>query len=367
MRADSRPALRRAWSAWRLRWKRRKLLWRCLRAGRDLVPLADRTAAIRPGDILCLVTLRNEMLRLPEFLAHYRRLGVRHFLIVDNASTDGTRVFLQDQRDISLWHAPGSYRASRFGMDWLGALLIRHGHGHWCLTVDADELLVYPDWDRRPLPELTAHLDLIGRPAMGAMMLDLYPSGPLDRAASGPQAPLTERLPWFDPLPYRCRVVLPRRNRILHGGVRERVFFPGDPDRGPTLNKLPLIRWHWRHVYVNSTHSALPPRLNDEYDGPGDPRLSGVLLHGKFLPDSAERATEELVRRQHFADPERYRAYHAAIAQAPVLWHGGSVRYGGWRQLLDLGLMGPGEWLSSEGNATTPPLQNGPVGRIPEE
>ena len=342
-------ALRRAWSAWRQRWKRRALLWRCLRAGRDLTPLADRTAAIRQGDILCFATLRNEMLRLPEFLGHYRRLGVRHFLIVDNASTDGSDAFLRGQPDVSLWRAGGSYRASRFGMDWLGALLFRHGHGHWCVTADADELLVYPDWDRRPLGDLTAHLDAAGRLAMGAMMLDLYPTGPLGRADAGPQAPLAEQLPWFDPSPYRCRVVWPKRNRILHGGVRERVFFPDDPDRGPTLNKLPLVRWNRRYVYVNSTHSMLPPRLNDEYDGPGDPRLSGVLLHGKFLPDSTARAAEELSRRQHFINPEGYRAYHAAIAQAPVLWHQGSARYGGWRQLVDLGLMGRGDWLSSKG------------------
>ncbi|WP_329609815.1 glycosyltransferase family 2 protein, partial [Paracoccus benzoatiresistens] len=310
-------ALRRAWSAWRQRWKRRKLLWRCLRAGRALTPMADRTAAIRPGDILAFATVRNEMLRLPQFLDHYRRLGVRHFLIVDNDSTDGTDRFLRGQPDVSLWRAAGAYRASRFGMDWLGALLIRHGHGHWCLTVDADELLIYPDWDRRPLPQLVAHLETSGRPAMGAMMLDLYPRGPLDRSDAGPQAALTERLPWFDAAPYRCDVVQPKRNRILRGGVRERVFFPDAPGRGPTLNKLPLVRWNRRYVYVNSSHSALPPRLNDEYDGPGDPRLSGILLHSKFLPDSAARAAEELGRRQHFIDPDPYRPYHEAITQAP--------------------------------------------------
>ncbi|WP_374299659.1 glycosyltransferase family 2 protein [Paracoccus sp. (in: a-proteobacteria)] len=340
-------AMRRAWSAYRQRWKRRKLLWRCMKAGRALSPLVDRTGAIRPGDILCFATVRNEMLRLPQFLDHYRGLGVTAFLIVDNASTDGTDRFLRDRADVSLWRAAGGYRASRFGMDWLGALLLRHGHGHWCLTVDADELLIYPHWDSRPLPDLVAHLDAARRPAMGAMMLDLYPQGPLDRAEAPADAPLTEQLPWFDAAPYRCEVVHPKRNRILRGGVRERVFFPDDPRRGPTLNKLPLVRWDRRYVYVNSTHSLLPPRLNDEYDGPGDPRLSGILLHGKFLPDSAARAAEELRRAQHFIDPPAYRDYHASVARAPVLWHEGSVRYRGWGQLQELGLMGRGDWFTT--------------------
>nr|WP_242626533.1 glycosyltransferase family 2 protein [Paracoccus sediminis] len=340
---------RRIWSAWRLRWKRRRILWRCLRADRDLTPLSDRTAAIRTGDILCFATVRNEMLRLPQFLDHYRQLGVTAFLIVDNASTDGTDDMLRGQPDVSVWRARGSYRKARFGMDWLGALLFRHGHGHWCVTVDADELLVYPDWNRRPLSRLTAHLDAARRPAMGAMMLDLYPRGPLGQTDAPPGAVLSDRLSWFDAGPYRCRAVPPRRNRILHGGVRERVFFADDPERGPTLNKLPLVRWNRRYAYVNSTHSLLPPRLNDQYDGPGDPRLSGILLHGKFLSDSPARAVEELHRAQHFIDPAGYAAYHEAIGQAPVLWHDRSVRYHGWRQMLDLGLMGAGDWLSSEG------------------
>jgi len=325
-----------------MRAKRRQLILRAMRAGRSLQPLADRTAAIRPGDILGFVTLRNEMQRLPEFLAHYRRLGVAHFLAVDNASTDGGADYLRSQPDVSLWSAPGSYREARFGMDWLSALLLRHGRGHWCVSVDADELLVYPHCDSRDLRALTAHLDARGIAGMGALMLDLYPQGPLDQApASGS---VTERLPWFDPGPYRCQVMQPRRNRWVQGGVRERVFFADRPKRAPTLNKLPLIRWHWRYAYVNSTHSMLPARLNDLYDGPGDARLCGVLLHSKFLPDIAARSAEELARRQHFADPDAYAGYHRALTDAPDLWHAGAVRYRDWRQLVALGLMAGEGW-----------------------
>nr|WP_233253195.1 glycosyltransferase family 2 protein [Paracoccus binzhouensis] len=334
--------LRRAWSAWRLRWKRRKLIWRAIRAGRALAPLADRTAAIRPGDILLFATLRNEMQRLPEFLAHYRKLGVRHFLVVDNASTDGSAEFLRAQPDVSLWSTPASYREARFGLDWMGALLLRHGHGHWCVCVDADELLVYPHCDSHDLRALTEHLDARGIPGMGALMLDLYPQGPLDRPSAG--GSVTEELPFFDAGPYRCQVMQPRRNRWVQGGVRERVFFADRPQRAPTLNKLPLIRWNWRYAYVNSTHSMLPPRLNNLYDGPGDPRPSGVLLHSKFLPGIGERSAEELERRQHFADPDAYAGYHRALTEAPVLWHPGSLRYRGWRQLAELGLMGGAGW-----------------------
>ncbi|HLQ20323.1 MAG TPA: glycosyltransferase family 2 protein, partial [Tabrizicola sp.] len=56
--------------------------------------LVDRTAQIGADDILCFVCVRNEAARLPHFLRHHRALGVRHFLIVDNASSDGSATLL---------------------------------------------------------------------------------------------------------------------------------------------------------------------------------------------------------------------------------------------------------------------------------
>ena len=332
------------WWAMRLRWKRRKLLWRAWRAGRDLRPVADRTAAIRPDAILALATIRNEIARLPEFLNHYRALGVDHFLIVDNGSDDGSVEYLAAQPDVSLWHCGGGYRASRFGMDWLMALLWRHGHGHWCVTVDADELLIYPGHERHDLRALTHHLDAERIEGMGALMLDLYPTGPLGTTDAPDDAPLTARLPWFDAGPHRSRRILPRRNLWVQGGVRDRGFFADRPERAPTLNKLPLIRWRRGMAYFNSTHSMLPPRLNLLWDGPGDARLSGVLLHSKFLPEIVAKSAEELHRAQHFVDPAPYRAYHGSLTERPVLHGPGSMRFRDWRQLVDLGLMGQGNW-----------------------
>ncbi|MDN5568010.1 MAG: glycosyltransferase family 2 protein, partial [Paracoccus sp. (in: a-proteobacteria)] len=332
------------WHAYRARWKRRELLWRAIRARHALRPIADRTAALAADDILVVTTLRNEVLHLPAYLAHYRGLGVAHFLIVDNGSDDGSAAYLAAQPDVSLWHCTASYRQARFGLDWTNALLMRHGHGRWCVTVDADERLIYPHHDTRPLPQLVAHLDAQGLAGMGALMLDLYPTGPVGSADAAEGAPLEERLPWFDAGPYRQQRLMPRHNLWVQGGVRERAFFGDDPARSPTLNKLPLMRWNWRQVYVNSTHSVLPPDLNHLYDGPCDPRLSGVLLHAKFLPDIVAKSHEELDRRQHFARPETYADYHRAVASGPVLRDANSVRFQGWRQLVQIGLMGTGHW-----------------------
>ena len=150
-----RAALKDARLSYGLRWKRRRLLLRIWRKRKQITPVKDRTAQIKPDAILAFVTIRNEMLRLPHFLDYYRKLGVSHFLIVDNASMDGTAEFLADQPDVSLWTTSHSYKLSRFGMDWLGWLQWQYGQDHWCLTVDADELLVYSQCDSRDLRALT--------------------------------------------------------------------------------------------------------------------------------------------------------------------------------------------------------------------
>jgi hypothetical protein len=74
------------WTAYRMRLKRRRFLFRALIKRRQLVSHTDQTAKIIDHDILVFSTIRNEIDRLPYFLAYYRSLGVQHFLIVDRRS-----------------------------------------------------------------------------------------------------------------------------------------------------------------------------------------------------------------------------------------------------------------------------------------
>jgi hypothetical protein len=325
------------------RMKRRRLLWRSLRARRQLRPLADRTRAIEPGAILCFATVRNEAQRLPHYLEHYRRAGVAHFLMVDNGSNDGTAALLADQPDVSLWQAQGSYREARFGVDWLTWLQIRHGHGHWCLTADADEILVFPHMDSRGLPALTGWLDGRGCRAFGALMLDMYPKGPLDSGSSRAGDDPFEQLCWFDAGGYSWEYLRRYGQISIRGGPRRRVFFKNRPALAPHMHKVPLIRWNRRYAYVSSTHTVLPRPLNAVFDR----RLglpSGVLLHSKFLDGAAERSREEKQRREHFTHAGRYDSYYDRIMEKPDLWYPEAVRYSGWQQLEALGLMTRGSW-----------------------
>jgi hypothetical protein len=327
-----------------LRLERKKYLVRAWRKGLSLETVADRTDAIRPADVLCFSTLRNERSRLKYFLSYYRDHGVSHFLFVDNDSDDGSREFLAEQADCSVWTTPESYKRSRFGIDWMNRLLRLYGAGHWCLTVDPDEFLVYPFSDTRPIPALCDWLESSSIKSFGAMVLDMYPKGPITAHACGDGQNPFEVACWFDSGNYMIERNWTYGNLWIQGGPRARMFFGENPERAPALNKIPLVRWQKNFAYASSTHMLLPRGLNLVFDEWGGEKTSGVLLHAKFIASFAEKAAEEMERRQHYAASAEYKAYYEGLNRKPDLWTRWSERYINWRQLEILGLMSKGNW-----------------------
>lgn len=326
----------------RLRMERRHWQFRGFRSRHGLRPVSNRTGSIRPDDVLCFVTLRNERIRLPYFFEHYRKIGIRHFVVVDNASTDGSLDYLVAQNDVSVWSTSASYLESNFGVDWMNHLLRHYGSGHWTLTVDPDEFFIYPFHDSRPIDALTDWLDTYGIRSFPAMLLDMYPKGPYDAADYREGQDPFEIACWFDSGNYMIRKNDKMRNLWIQGGPRARQFFAHTPEAAPSLNKTPLVRWSKSQVFTSSTHMLLPRRLNIVYDAWGGERASGCLLHAKFLSPLTEKIAEERERRQHYSGSREYEAYSGATSVD--LWTEWSEKLINWRQLEILGLMSRGMW-----------------------
>jgi len=332
------------WQSYRLRLQRKRWRIRSLRKRRELSLYVDRTEQIEPDDILLFSTIRNEDIRLPYFLKYYRDLGVRHFLLVDNDSDDGGAEYLARQPDVSLWRTRASYKRARFGMDWITWLQRKYAHGHWTLVVDPDEFLVYPFCDTRPLKALTDWLDASSIRSSGTMLIDMYPKGPIESAEYERGQDPFEVAPWFDSGNYTISRNFMFGNLWIQGGPRARVFFRDEPERAPALNKIPLVKWDRRYTYVRSTHMLLPRGLNLVYDEWGGEKMSGALLHAKFLQSLTEKAREELERKQHFANSKEYKAYVEGFERREEIWCKWSEKYINWRQLEILGLMSKGNW-----------------------
>lgn len=326
---------------YRLRLLRKKWQLRTIARKKDLSNVKMGTKPRPKGGIYLFSTMRNEILRLPYFLEHYRALGVDQFFIVDNGSTDGTTDLLKAQPDVSLWHTEASYRRSKFGVLWLNNLLNEFGHQHWCLVVDVDELFVYPHHTTRPLKALTDWLETSLISSFSAMLIDMYAK--VEKPYESGDNPL-ENLTHFDAGNYTQRRNLRFTELWIQGGPRQRMFFQATPAKAPALNKTPLIYWKKHYVYVSSTHLLLPRSLNQTYEREGGEKICGALLHTKFLPDLPERAREELARGEHYANSAEYLAYSENEAAICNMWTPQSTKYVDWQQLERLGLISLGGW-----------------------
>lgn len=299
-------------------------------------------------DIVVVACVRDEGLRLPAFLRHYRELGVTRFLIVDNQSCDGSPEMLDEQEDVVRWLARGSYSQSACGIAWTNTVTLAHARHCWVITVDADELLVYPDFERRALDALVTALEANGANAMRAPLLDMYPEGIVAQAAYSPGEDLLSAFPLYDGDGYEW-AEREGLSFMVRGGPRKRLFWdPFERDHpAPVLMKIPLYRWSSIAPYTLSTH-----RVENAVFA----AVSGLLLHFKFAQDFGARAEEEALRGEHFAGARQYRAYRDGFERHRSL----SAEYDGsrrWTNSLDLlsgGMMIDGVGFARMSDTSTP-------------
>jgi hypothetical protein len=310
-----------------------------LRSGRRIRRRAFRYRQ-SGDDILLFCCVRNEVQRLPYFLAYYRKLGVNHFFFVDNGSSDGSDDFLANNEDVSIWSTTDSYKQSNFGMHWLNYLLSRFGTGKWCITVDPDEFFVYPRQDSRSLRELLHFCDSRRLRQINCSLIDMYSSAPIRETICERDMNPIDICPWFDPCSYVETLDHATGGYWIRGGPRRRLT--NAVESAPALNKTPLVKWSKSDRYISSTHALARKRLNFPHArGLG---ITGALLHFKFVSTFVDKADEEQIRKQHYAG--EYAAYSRSHGGGTVcLWTPESRRYTDWRSLADVGLITVGPWF----------------------
>lgn len=336
--------------------------------------LSSLTDRLPPGpgrQCRAFLCVRDEADRLPHLLSYYRSLGVQWFFVIDDRSTDSTAEYLCAQPDCSVFTTRADFGGANFGMDWINGLLETYGTGHWCLFVDADELLVYPHVETVPLPSLCSYLDRQGYEGMFAFMLDMYSPVPVSDAVYVRGQRFNDVCSLFD-VGYQFR---PRLRRPFGpapfppfevvGGPRLRQFYPefarsgaygyalprglkklrdsrigcalamrrwlGGTTSPPLLSKMPLILGAPGRRWVNN-HKTTELRLAT---------MTGVLLHYKFFSDFHGRVIKALEQGQHFDGGSEYGRYAAALKRDPKLClaHPGSRRYRSSADLTVPGLL----------------------------
>ena len=302
--------------------------------------LVSGDASFEGGEILCFVVEKDEATRLPDFLRHYRELGVDRFVIVDNDSTDGSAEFLASQADVVLFSTAANYAEAAMGMRWINHLIAELRTRNWCVIADADELLVYPHYERHPLPELTAYLDVHGFEAVAGFLLDMHAERPSAEFGYEPGARLLEHCPFFTNR-YAFQPVPHTPYRAVRGGFRHHVL--GIEYREHT--KTPLVLSTAQPTFLESTHEALPLRVAD---------VTAALLHFKFVGDAEERSESEnsWMNYSYFASRQaalaKSRARRSTTSDVSYL-SDAAVRFESSQQLADLGLLEGLDWIEGSG------------------
>ncbi len=267
----------------------------------ELVSDEAQLARVNAAPVAVVACLRNEMPMLAHFLAHYRKLGVEGFLVIDNCSDDGSLEYLLDQPDVAVFSVDTDYRNSHYGVAWQLAILSQLRVGRWSVVADIDEMLVFPGWQRGGIAKYLNRPEFAGSDAFWTGMLDMYPKGPLSQATLESGDLFAEA-----------------------GHVDRDPFLRGTLSRGP-YSDAPTVTSALRHrlmpgsrpdLFVAQKYAVLKyypwMRLSDglHYAAGIRPAPKKLLLaHFKYTAHFRQKALDEVARGQHFNNAEEYRRY----------------------------------------------------------
>lgn len=297
--------------------------------------LNNKKISINENDIALFCVERNEMLRLPFFLQHYRNLGVTKFFFIDNNSDDGSYEFLSTQNDCYVFWTNDSYIQAGAGMIWINQLVDTYvDSNQWYLIVDADELLIYPNCEQYNLRKLTTFLDKSNFELLASFMLDMFPKSLEQQLKVKHGENLINFIPYFyNHYEVYDYIHAPYVHHI--GGI---FYYFGQYLK---LTKTPLMKKSANIKPLFSTHNTTPALTAT---------ISSVLLHFKFLGDFQSDANTEIKRKEHTQGGRSYRIYSKIFDRYinrnfDFTELDKTTKYQNSQQLVDLGLIkSPRSW-----------------------
>lgn len=293
-----------------------------------------------PGDVTVVCLVRDGAYYLDAFLAHYRGLGARHFVFIDNGSTDGTPERLAGQRDCVVLQSHLPWR--RYENHFRSYAARRFCAGHWCLFADMDEIFDFEGSARIGLAGLTRYLAAQGHSALVAQMLEMFPDAPLrdcdglsyaevltrfDHCDTG----AITRVPYHggDPIDFAWWLQFNRLAdpglEFFFGGVRRRIF-----GEMCCLTKHPLVFVGPGVLPGVHPHCSAHVTCAD---------FTALIRHYKFANDAAGRDARSVAEAAIGHGEDRKRLAVFRRGEAVTLWSDAARRYGGIAPLQQAGFL----------------------------
>lgn len=256
-------------------------------------------------DPIIISVVRNELERMKIFFQHYRTLGVKQFVILDNGSDDGTLEYLSQQENTRVYRVLDSFQTQK-KESWIEKLLAMTGFDRWYMVIDSDELLDYVGSEEHSVTEFIRKCEQKGLKRVLGFMLDMYSKDPLfsnNKSEGG----LIDGLKYFDKNGYILNIAgEPGAKKLLdeiYGGPRHRMF-----GMDMTLSKQAIFFYEKESLY-RSCHYMYPLKKWGEV-----PCLF-VLRHYKFLPDDRKEFERRVLAKNFYNGSVEYRKIMEQISE----------------------------------------------------
>jgi len=244
--------------------------------------------------VIVVTVVHNELCRMTKFIEHYRSIGVKNFLIIDNNSTDGTKEFLMLQKDVRLFCSERRFSPQR-QIGWCNYAMATVGTMRWYLFADCDEFANYIGMSKGD--SIAKYVDRVynnGTKAIKAIMLDMYPQTRLDDTSMVAKN-FREDFVFHDPQEVYS---FDEDLRVVSGGYIERLLGKSRPTR----TKTPLFFLD-KGRFLVGCHHIFP--LSDDIVSP----FGIVFQHYKFIPGDQKKIEQYAISGVHANNSSLYKKY----------------------------------------------------------
>jgi hypothetical protein len=263
-------------------------------------------------ELIVICVVRNGELYVKSFMEHYLSMGIKHFVFMDNGSTDRTVEMLSQYDKVTMLQANAPYQ--KYENTMKRYLADRFSKDRWHLCADIDELFDYPYSTSLKLRDFLRYLNQKHYTAVVTQMLDMFSATPLGELESKVNDSLKEKYTYYDLSAvgktdygdYGWSEPTNRRIKLHRGGIRNSLFGTNNG-----LTKAALVRMDGKVRTFIAWHHVKDARVAD---------ISCVLKHYPFISSFYTKVQDAVqTGRYGRVTSDEYTAYWKELERNPSL------------------------------------------------
>lgn len=211
---------------------------------------------INPRHPIAIIVVKNDLEKIKLQYNSLEKLGIEHFVYIDNGSTDGSLEFLISKSSVKIFKTSQTYNgATKNG--WQTRIIELYGYDKWYLILDSDEILDYPYSEEVGIDILIDFFESkkIERPI--SFLVDMHPK---EFNLIKDKYNLKTDFTYFDTNLYPINT---KQGTLVYGGFRQNFF--NLEGTSPWLTKYPLFKSSKNKIF--RTHFSYPysENLTDKF------------------------------------------------------------------------------------------------------